>query len=156
MEDANARTGWVHAEHGAPTAACTVFAGECLGLWTDGKITAPLHFVDESSQVAAAQATEGAVRHSVCPLLLLRGPLCARAGWFECGLCLLGPDAQWPFFLRAPLHADLAPPNPREKASRGRRRQPSSPVCTHDFVTKQVFGERAWRRPGKGSDKPEF
>jgi hypothetical protein len=110
MEDGNARTGWVHAERGAPTAACTVFAGECLGLWTDGKITAPLHFVDESSQVAAAQAAEGAVRHSVCSLLLLRGPcvhvlggLSVGCAWARCAVAVFlaraaacGPGAAQP------------------------------------------------------------
>jgi hypothetical protein len=93
-----------------PSAACTVFAGECLGLWTDGKITAPLHFVDESSQVAAAQAAEGAVRHSVCSLLLLRGPcvhvlggLSVGCAWARCAVAVFlaraaacGPGAAQP------------------------------------------------------------
>eukprot|EP01052_Picozoa_sp_SAG31_P046698 SAG31_NODE_9033_length_1345_cov_1.360353_1_plen_83_part_10 len=53
---------WVDAELGAPRNACVLFAGELLGPWSDGRLIAPLHFVNESHQIAAQLgATSNAV-----------------------------------------------------------------------------------------------
>lgn len=45
----------IDAELGAPANSCVLFAGELLGPWTGGRITAPLHFVNEGHQVSVTQ-----------------------------------------------------------------------------------------------------
>jgi isopenicillin N synthase-like dioxygenase len=135
---------WVDAEDGVDAKVCSVFAGECLGPWSNGRFQAPLHYVNEQSQAAAERATQSTatslpepVRHS------------------------------WPFFFRSPSHAILSPPRPPSPAAvadGGSEGVCSAeifaggkPMGTADFVESEVFGRRAWRRP-KDSDgeRPEY
>lgn len=134
---------------------CSVFAGECLGPWSNGRFQAPLHYVNEQPQLTAA----------------------AEAGWTENSGCTEkegenDPGHQvrnavrhsWPFFLRSPGHAIISPSSvPTQIKANGTSGVTSSAsasgmaIGTAAFVESEVFGKRAWRRP-RNSDgqRPEY
>lgn len=121
---------WVDAEEGVAANICSVFAGECLGPWSNGKLVAPLHYVNEQSQAAAEQAAKagGANRSGSEPV-----------------------RHSWPFFFRSPGHAICTPP------TAGSGSASEAPRGTAEFVESEVFGQRAWRRPKEtGGERPEY